>query len=36
LNQQISGGKTSTLSNSEAKALHDQAEVEYKRFTKQH
>jgi len=36
LNQQISGGKTSTLSNSEAKALHDQAEAEYKRFTKQH
>jgi putative lipoprotein len=36
LNQPISGGKTSTLSNSEAKALHDQAEVEYKRFTKQH
>ena len=36
LNQQISGGKTSTLSNSEAKALHDQAEAEYKRFTKRH
>lgn len=36
LNQKINGGKTSTLSDSDAKALHDQAEAEFKRFTKKH
>lgn len=34
LNQKISGGKTEALSDAEAKALHDQAEAEYKRFSK--
>lgn len=36
LNQDVSGGKTTTLSASDAKALHDQAEAELKRFTKKH
>lgn len=36
LNQKTSGGKTAKLSDADAKALHDQAEAEYKRFTKQH
>jgi putative lipoprotein len=34
LNQKISGGKTGTLSDAEAKTLHDQAEAAYKRFSK--
>jgi hypothetical protein len=36
LNQQISGGKTTTLSDAAAKALHADAEAQYRRFTKQH
>lgn len=36
LNQQISDGKTGTLSDSDAKALHKQAEVEYKKYAKKH
>ncbi|HET9818038.1 MAG TPA: YbaY family lipoprotein [Rhodanobacteraceae bacterium] len=32
LKQHVSGGKTTTLSGSDAKALHKQAEVEYKKF----
>lgn len=36
LNQKISGGTTATLSDAATKALHAQAEAEYKRFTKQH
>jgi putative lipoprotein len=36
LNQQISGGKTGKVSEDEAKALHKQAEAEYKRFAKNH
>ena len=36
LNQNISAGKTTTLSDSGAKALHGQAEAEYKKFAKQH
>lgn len=36
LNQDISGGKTSTLSDAQAKALHDQAEAEFKKFSKRH
>lgn len=36
LNQKISGGKTASLSDAEAKALHDKAEAEYKRFSKKH
>lgn len=36
LNQKINGGKTSTLSDADAKALHDQAEAEFKRFSKKH
>jgi putative lipoprotein len=36
LNQQISGGKTGKVSDDEAKALHKQAEAEYKRFAKNH
>ncbi|HEX7370551.1 MAG TPA: YbaY family lipoprotein [Rhodanobacteraceae bacterium] len=36
LNQKISNGKTTELSDAEAKALHDQAEAEYKRFSKEH
>lgn len=36
LNQDVSGGKTTSMSASEAKALHDQAEAELKRFTKKH
>ena len=36
LNQDVSGGKTTTMSVSDAKALHDQAEAELKRFTKKH
>jgi putative lipoprotein len=35
LNQQISGGKTATLSDATAKALHADAEAQYRRFTKQ-
>lgn len=34
LNQRISGDKTATLSDSDAKALHKQAEAEYKKFAK--
>ncbi len=34
LNQKISDGKTGTLSDAEAKSLHDQAEAAYKRFGK--
>jgi len=33
LKQKISAGKTSTLSDADAKALHDQAEAEFKRFS---
>lgn len=36
LNQKISGGKTTALSDADAKALHDQAEAEFKRFSKKH
>ena len=36
LKEQVSDGKTSTLSDSDAKALHDQAEAEYKKFGKHH
>jgi putative lipoprotein len=36
LNQQVSGGKTGKVSDDEAKALHKQAEAEYKRFAKNH
>jgi len=36
LKQKIDGGKTSTLSDPDAKALHDQAEAEFKRFSKKH
>jgi putative lipoprotein len=36
LKQKINAGKTSTLSDAEGKALHDQAEAEFKRFTKKH
>ena len=36
LNQNVSGGKTSTLSDAQTKALHDQATAELKRFTKKH
>lgn len=36
LNQQIGGGKTGKVSDDEAKALHKQAEAEYKRFAKNH
>jgi putative lipoprotein len=36
LNQKINGGKTTSLSDADAKALHDQAEAEFKRFTKKH
>jgi putative lipoprotein len=36
LNQNISGGKTSTLSPAQTKALHDQATAEFKRFSKKH
>ena len=35
LNQKVSGGTTTTLSDAATKALHAQAEAEYKRFTKQ-
>jgi putative lipoprotein len=34
LNQHVSGGKTTTLSDAQMKALHDQAEAELKRFSK--
>jgi putative lipoprotein len=34
LNQNVSGGKTTTLSDAQTKALHDQAEAELKRFSK--
>ncbi|HEX5960725.1 MAG TPA: YbaY family lipoprotein [Rhodanobacteraceae bacterium] len=34
LNQKLSGGKTGTLSNAETRALHDQAEAQYERFSK--
>ncbi|MGH8233137.1 MAG: YbaY family lipoprotein [Rhodanobacteraceae bacterium] len=36
LKQQVSGGKTTTLSDSDAKTLHSQAEAAYKKFAKQH
>lgn len=36
LNQQISDGNTGKLSDSDAKALHKQAEVEYKKYAKPH
>ncbi|HVX05487.1 MAG TPA: YbaY family lipoprotein [Rhodanobacteraceae bacterium] len=36
LNQKISGGKTTSLSDADAKALHDKAEAEFKRFSKKH
>ena len=36
LNQNINGGKTTTLSDAQTKALHDQAEAELKRFSKKH
>ncbi|WIG56843.1 MAG: hypothetical protein OJF61_002631 [Rhodanobacteraceae bacterium] len=36
LNQKIVGGKTSSLSDADAKALHDKAEAEFKRFSKKH
>jgi putative lipoprotein len=36
LNQQVSGGKTGKVSDDEAKALHKQAEAEYKRYAKNH
>jgi putative lipoprotein len=36
LKEQVSGGKTAALSDADAKALHDQAEAEYKKFAKQH
>ena len=36
LNQQISGGKTDKVSDDEAKALHNAAEAEYKKFAKNH
>jgi putative lipoprotein len=36
LNQDVSGGKTSALSDAQAKALHDQAEAEFKKFSKKH
>lgn len=34
LKQQVSGGKTGTLSDAEAKSLHAEAEAQYKKFTK--
>lgn len=34
LKQHVSGGKTTTLSDSDARALHKQAETEYKKFAK--
>lgn len=36
LNQVEQGGKTTTVSAATAKALHQQAEAEYKKYTKQH
>jgi putative lipoprotein len=36
LKQQISDGKTTTLSDEDASALHKQAEAEYKKFAKNH
>jgi putative lipoprotein len=36
LKQHVSGGKTTTLSDSDARTLHKQAEAEYKKFAKQH
>jgi hypothetical protein len=36
LKQKINGGSTSTLSDADAKVLHDQAEAEFKRFSKKH
>ena len=36
LNKKISGGKTTSLSDADAKALHDKAEAEFKRFSKKH
>jgi putative lipoprotein len=36
LKQKINAGKTSALSEAEGKALHDQAEAEFKRFSKKH
>jgi hypothetical protein len=36
LNQNVSGGKTTALSDAQTKALHDQAEAGFKRFSKKH
>ena len=36
LNQDIGGGKTSTLSDAQTKALHAEAEAQFKRFSKKH
>jgi hypothetical protein len=36
LNQMISGGNTKQLSDDQTKALHKQAETEYKKFAKTH
>lgn len=36
LNQLEQGGKTTKVSDTQAKALHDQATAEYKKFSKQH
>lgn len=36
LKQQVTAGKTTTLSDADAKALHDEAEAEYKKFAKNH
>lgn len=36
LKQQVSDGKATTLSDADAKALHDQAEAEYKKFANKH
>lgn len=36
LKQRVSDGKTTTLSDSDASALHKQAEAEYKKFAKNH
>ena len=36
LKQQVNDGKTTTLSDSDASALHKQAEAEYKKFAKNH
>lgn len=36
LNQQTSDGQTGKVSDADAKALHKQAEAEYKKFAKNH